>query len=138
MKPRYLFLVAASALLFTGCASTSRLTTANLVNAYGADAKAVNRVAVGSPLSVSDIAEMGRRGVPDRVILDTLRSRNDSYRLTTAQVGQLKEAGVTDRVIDYLLSSRDMRPVRPFWPSRLPSHGHHIRSRFGSYGRHHR
>ena len=93
MKPIAL-LVAATALLLTACATPGRYATANVVNQYGAAPTVVERIAQGARLSVGDVAEMGRSGVPDAVILDTLRARNDVYRLTTSHVSQLQEAGV--------------------------------------------
>lgn len=135
MKLRYTVLVTAAAVLLTACSTPGRYANANAVNQYGANPVVVNRIAQGSRLSVGDLAELGRRGVPDGVILDSLRARTDMYRLTAAQVSQLREAGVGDPVIDYLLSSREWSPPRRVWVPSYRGYGHRG---FGHYGGHFR
>ena len=139
MKPIAL-LVAATALLLTACASPGRYATANVVNQYGAAPTVVERIAQGARLSVGDVAEMGRSGVPDAVILDTLRARNDVYRLTTSHVSQLQEAGVGAPVIDYMLASREWNQPRPSWRPGYRSYGPRGFGHVGGHSRggHHR
>lgn len=137
---RNALLIVAAALLLTACASPGRYANANAVNQYGAAPAVVNRIAHGARLSVGDIAEMGRRGVPDNVILDTLRSRNDAYQLTTSQVSQLQEAGVGAPVIDYMLDSRERSQPRQSWRPRNQPYGPRGFGHFGGRfrGGHHR
>lgn len=134
MNPKALF-ISAAALLLTACATPGRYTNANLVNQYGTLPAVVNRIAQGSRLSVSDIAEMGRRGVPDSVILDTLRSRSDVYRLTASQVKQLQDVGVGAPVIDHLLASRELNQPRQYWAPSYRPYGHRSLGHFGGHYR---
>lgn len=52
---------------------------------------------------VSAISAKSAAGRAQTAILAHLQRRDDVYRLTTGEVLQLREAGVSDRVIDYLL-----------------------------------
>ena len=56
-------------------------------------------------LSLVRIAEMGSQGVPSDVIIDEIRMTNSQYQLTTETMNYLRENGVGDRVIDYMLST---------------------------------
>ena len=126
MKAYFLSLYLLAVLSFaSGCATTSRSSGATVARHFGADGVVLEKLERGGRLSLPDLEELGRRGVPDEVVLQHLQQRGDVYRLTTAQVLQLREAGVTDRVIDYLLGS----PERMAWRTRrgAPIWGYHNR-----------
>lgn len=132
MKTRLTLLtLLAAILLSTGCMTTARRNTAMVASQYGADAIVVDKLERGRQLSLIELEELGRRGVPDNLILAHLRSRADTYRLTAAQVIGLREAGLGERVINYLLDSREhvARPVRRGYP--IYSHRYH--GGFGHY-----
>ncbi|PTY03613.1 hypothetical protein DB346_07015 [Verrucomicrobia bacterium LW23] len=61
-----------------------------------------------APLLVEDVCELGRRRVDPDLVLRYLRARQTIYPLTTAQVNQLQRSGVAPRVIDYMLTTRDL------------------------------
>lgn len=136
MKTRIalLFLTVAASLL-SGCTTTARKNTAMVAYQYGADVAVVDKLERGQSLTFYDIEDLGRRGVPDRVILSHLRRRSDTYRLNAAQVSRLREAGVGDPVINYLLESRE----RAAWRARrYPFYTHHHHSgNAGHGGAHH-
>ena len=123
MKTRYLLfmLVAAIGLLSSGCATTARRNTALVAAQYGTDVFVLDKLERGIRLSFADLEELGRRGVPDNVILAHLNRRDDAYRLTTTEVVRLREAGVGDGVIDYLLASRERR----IYPAYGYAYGYH-------------
>jgi hypothetical protein len=132
MKTRTTLLpVIAAALLLSGCATAARQNTATAAFQYGADIAVVDKLERGSRLNFADLEELGRRGVPDNLILTHLRSRDDTYRLTASQVVSLREAGLGERVINYLLDSRERvaRPVR----RGPPTYSHRCRRGFGHY-----
>jgi len=56
-------------------------------------------------LSLDDIKEMSRNGLADRVIIDQIRATNSVYYLSTRQLIDLKRAGVSERVIDYMIET---------------------------------
>jgi len=122
----------AADLLSTGCMTSPRRNTAMAVFKYGADTTVVGKLERGRQLSLADLEERGRRGVPDILILAHLRSRTDTYRLTTAQVIGLREAGLGEGAVNYLLVSRE-RVVRPARRGYQIS-SHRSRGDFGRYG----
>lgn len=135
MKTRYLFLVftAGIGLLSGGCATAARRNTALVAAQYGADVSVLDKLERGARLSFADLEELGRRGVPENAILAHLNRRDDAYRLTTTQVVRLREAGVSDGVIDYLLASRERRS---YYPAYVYSYGYHdaFGHHWGGYG----
>lgn len=56
-------------------------------------------------LSLISIAEMGKKGVPDSVIIDEIQRTNSRYNLTSEVINYLKENKIGDKVIDYMLST---------------------------------
>lgn len=135
MKARYLLviLVAIVGVFSSGCATAARRNTALAAAQYGADVSVLDKLERGARLTYTDIEELGRRGVPENVILAHLERRDDAYRLTTTQVIRLREAGVSDGVIDYLLASRERRT---YYPAYAYSYGYHdaLGHHWGGYG----
>lgn len=64
-------------------------------------------------LTLAQIKEMTAKGVSDETILNALRASRAVYRLTSADVLDLQQAGVSQAVIDYLLSTPQLYPPRP-------------------------
>lgn len=140
MKRIYLISILAILSLLTGCATAVRKTNTATAAQFGADVIVLDKLERGARLSLMDLEELGRRGVPEDVMLAHLRRSNDAYRLTTSEVLRLREAGVTDRVIDHLLAS----PERVAWRARRrapvwgyhDAYGHHSPSfGYGGHGR---
>ena len=129
MKTRYLLFILAATLgiLSSGCATAARRNTALVAAQYGTDVFVLDKLERGARLTFADLEELGRRGVPENVILAHLNRRDDGYRLTTTQVVRLREAGVGDGVIDYLLASRERRayPVYGYAYGYHNAFGHH-------------
>lgn len=140
MKRIYLISFLAVLSFLTGCATAVRRTNAATAAQFGADGIVLDKLERGARLSLADLEELGSRGVPEDVILAHLQRSNDAYRLTTSEVLRFREAGVTDRVIDYMLAS----PERVAWRARRrarvwgyhDAYGHHYPSYgFGAHGR---
>ena len=131
MKTRYLLLIftAVVGLLSSGCATAARRNTALVAAQYGTGVVVLDKLERGVRLTFADLEELGRRGVPDNVILAHLNRRADAYGLTTTQVVRLREAGVGDGVIDYLLASRERRA---YYPAYVYGYGYH--DSFGHHG----
>jgi surface antigen len=62
------------------------------------------------PLSTADVIQMSRSGVSDETIITAIRSSNTVYQLTAAEITDLRTQGVSDRVLNYMISSA-RRPV---------------------------
>ncbi|MFA4993520.1 MAG: glycine zipper domain-containing protein [Candidatus Omnitrophota bacterium] len=56
-------------------------------------------------LTLISIAEMGKQGVPDDVIISEIQRTRSQYHLTSEVIQYLKENKVSDKVIDYMLTS---------------------------------
>lgn len=54
-------------------------------------------------LTIVKIAEMGREGVPEAVILSEIQRTRSTYHLNSEIITYLKQNKVSDRVIDYML-----------------------------------
>ena len=63
------------------------------------------RVEQGQPLAVADIKALSKAGISDDVIISQIRNAHVVYRLTTAEILDLKDAGVSNKVIDYMINT---------------------------------
>lgn len=88
--------------------------------AIGAAVGAISGGLIGSALDDSDrralaanpehltlvkIAEMGRQGVPDSVIINEIQRTRSVYQLNSEIIAYLQKNGVGSRVIDYMLQA---------------------------------
>jgi hypothetical protein len=62
-------------------------------------------VVQGQPLTLEDIKALARANVRDDLIIGQINATRTVYRLTTAQILELKNAGVSDAVIDYMINT---------------------------------
>jgi len=69
------------------------------------------RVDQGQPLSVADVKALARAGVSDDVIISQIRNTHTVYRLGAADIIALRDAGVNNRVIDYMINTPASSPV---------------------------
>jgi hypothetical protein len=65
----------------------------------------MNRIDRGEQLSINDIKKMSQAGITDDKIIGTIHSTGSVYHLTTSDIQDLKAAGVSQRVIDYMLKT---------------------------------
>ncbi len=56
-------------------------------------------------LSINDIKKMSDAGISDDKIIEVIHSTGSVYHLTSTDVTELKRAGVSERVIDYMLQT---------------------------------
>jgi hypothetical protein len=54
------------------------------------------------PVTVSEVIQMSKQGVPADTILDNMRESQTVYRPTASQLAQLRDQGVANQVIDYM------------------------------------
>ncbi|OPY70036.1 MAG: hypothetical protein A4E57_00789 [Syntrophorhabdaceae bacterium PtaU1.Bin034] len=55
-----------------------------------------------SPLTVSQVVDLSKEGVPSGEIINRMKESRASYPLEASQLARLKEQGVSDPVIDYM------------------------------------
>jgi hypothetical protein len=63
------------------------------------------RVDQGQPLSVEDVQALARAGVGDNVIISQIRNSHTVYHLSTADIIDLHDTGVSSQVIDYMVNT---------------------------------
>ena len=107
----YIFLVnvvttipALAALFLAGCAT---LTPAerNLLSQHHVAAPVREKMANYEPLALSDIVELSKSTIPPPFIIRYVEDTSAVYHLRTEDVLQLRQAGVSPEVIDYLLAT---------------------------------
>lgn len=67
----------------------------------------MKRIDRGEQLSLNDIEKMSQAGIADDKIIGTIHSTGSVYDLSTSDIEDLKRAGVSQRVIDYMLQTSD-------------------------------
>jgi surface antigen len=82
----------------------------------------LQRVDQRQPLGLADIKALARAGVGDDIIISQIRNSHTIYRLSTAEIIALKDAGVSNRVIDFMINTPSLYPPPP--PPR-PSPGYY-------------
>ncbi|NQU10248.1 hypothetical protein HQ590_05630 [bacterium] len=73
----------------------------------------LQRVAQGQPLGLADIRALTNADVSDEVIISQIRNSRCVYRLTTAEIIELKQAGVSEKVIDFMINTPSLYPPPP-------------------------
>jgi len=67
--------------------------------------RTVRKIERGEQLSIKDIKAMSRAGIDDSTIIDMINKTDSHYNLTSAQVIDLQKAGVSQRVINYMINA---------------------------------
>jgi hypothetical protein len=73
----------------------------------------LQRVQAGQPLGLADIKALARAGVGDDIIISQIRNSHTVYRLSTADIIDLKDSGVSNRVIDFMINTPSLYPPPP-------------------------
>ena len=73
----------------------------------------LQRVEQGQPLGLADIKALSKAGVSAEVIISQIRNAHTVYRLSTAEIIDLKDSGVSERVIDYMINTPSLYPAPP-------------------------
>jgi outer membrane lipoprotein SlyB len=63
------------------------------------------RVEQGQPLSVADVKALAAAGVGDNVIISQIRNSHTVYHLSAADIIDLRDAGVSNPVIDFMINT---------------------------------
>jgi hypothetical protein len=93
----------AAMLMLAGCAATPA-NSPGRVERLG-EAAEVRATATAQPLSLADIAALGRAGTPPEQIVERIRSTGTRHALTASQVVDLRLQGVDLRVLDHLIEA---------------------------------
>jgi surface antigen len=71
------------------------------------------RVEQGQPLGVADVKALAKAGVSDEVIISQIRNSRVAYHLSTAEIIDLKDAGVSEKVIDFMINTASYGSAPP-------------------------
>jgi surface antigen len=63
------------------------------------------RVEQGQPLGLADVKALARAGVSDEIIISQIRNSHSVYQLSTAEIIDLKDASVSEKVIDFMINT---------------------------------
>jgi hypothetical protein len=58
---------------------------------------------------VADVKALAKAGLSDEVILSHIRNSQSMYRLTTAEIIDLKNSGVSEKIIDFMINTASAR-----------------------------
>lgn len=64
-----------------------------------------HRLDTGQPLTMADIKALSNANVSNSVIISQIKSTHTIFRLSTSQIIELKESGVNQQVIDYMIQT---------------------------------
>jgi hypothetical protein len=65
----------------------------------------VQRGYQGQSLGVADVRALAKAGVSEDIILSQIRNSHAVYRLSTAEIIELKESGVSEKIIDFMINT---------------------------------
>jgi outer membrane lipoprotein SlyB len=63
------------------------------------------RVDQGQPLGVTDVKALAKAGINEDVIINQIRNSRTIYHLSAADIIDLRDAGVTDKVVNYMINT---------------------------------
>jgi len=63
------------------------------------------RVDQGQPLTVEDVKALARAGISEDVIINQIRSSHTVYHLSAADIIDLRDSGVTDKVVNFMINT---------------------------------
>ena len=67
--------------------------------------RTLRRVDRGEQLSVNDIIDLHKANISDDKIISLIDKTNSTYMLNTYQIDNLRKAGVSNRVINYMINT---------------------------------
>ena len=70
-----------------------------------------SRVEQGQPLGLADVKALSRAGISEDVIISQIKNSGTVFRLTAPEIIELRDAGVTDKVINYLINTPSTAPL---------------------------
>jgi hypothetical protein len=100
--------------LLAGCATLTQNDQA-LLQQHHVSPALYSRMVHVDPLALSDIIELTQRHLSPDFIIYYLSSTRVAYRLTARDLSNLRNAGVSKQVIDYLLSTPPRYAPAPYY-----------------------
>ena len=66
----------------------------------------LERLEQEQPLTVEDVQSLVKAGIGDDLLINQIRNSRTVYHLRTADIINLKKAGVSDKIIDFMINTR--------------------------------
>ena len=63
------------------------------------------KVDQGQPLSIADVKALAKAGISEDVIINQIKNSRTSYHLSAADIIDLRDADVTDKVVNYMINT---------------------------------
>jgi outer membrane lipoprotein SlyB len=63
------------------------------------------KVDQGQPLAIADVKAMAKAGISEDVIINQINNSRTVYHLSAADIIDLRDAGVTDKVVNYMIDT---------------------------------
>jgi outer membrane lipoprotein SlyB len=63
------------------------------------------KVDQGQPLSVADVKALAKAGINEDVIINQIKNSRTVYHLSTADIIDLRDSGVSDKVVNYMINT---------------------------------
>jgi len=57
------------------------------------------------PMGLADVKALVKAGIADEVLMSQIQQSRVVYRLSTQEIIDLKESGVSNKVIDYMINT---------------------------------
>jgi len=70
----------------------------------------LQRVERGQPLTVVDVKSLVKAGIGDDLVISQIRNSRTVYHLSTANIIDLKSAGVSEKIIDFMINTPTQIP----------------------------
>ncbi len=67
--------------------------------------RTVDRMDRGEPLTVNDIVKLHEGGISDDTIIQYIKETKTTYNLSQAQIRRLQNAGVSQRITNYMIET---------------------------------
>jgi hypothetical protein len=117
MKPSRLLALLVVPLVLAACGPTAQQQADyTAVERSGVPSATYDKMVHGDALSLTDIEDLSRAHVNDGVILRYIRDQGTIYTLNSGDVTNLRRAGVSQSVVDYMLqSSREYYDYPPMY-----------------------
>ena len=68
----------------------------------------LERIEQGQPLGLADIKALSKASLSDEVIISQIRNSRMAYHLSTAEIIDLKDTGVSEKVIDFMINTASL------------------------------
>ena len=101
-----------AAILIAGCETVSQQDR-TLLQAHNVPEDVYQKMLYGDPLSLNDVITLSQRAVPPGLIIHYMDKTDTQYYLRKADINRLRNAGVSEDVIGYMVSTAPYGPAGP-------------------------